>query len=102
MRSQALLRFYAALVCAAGIANAAYSIEDTYDHTNFFDEFSFFSGGDPTDGFVEYVSAGAANTSALAGYSNGAVYMGVDTTTVNPSGGRASVRVTSNKAYTHG
>lgn len=100
--SQVLLRLGASLLCAAGTANAAYSIADTYDHTNFFSEFDFFSGTDPTSGFVDYATSTIANSSALAGYSDGGIYMGVDSTTVNPSGGRASVRLSSQKAYTHG
>jgi len=100
--SQILMRLAASVVCAAGIANAAYTLEDNYNTQNFFSEFNFFSGADPTEGFVSYADAGVANNSGLAGYSGGAVYLGVDHTTVNPAGGRGSVRVTSNKAYTHG
>jgi hypothetical protein len=100
--SQLLLRLGASMLCAAGIANANYALTDNFDHTNFFDEFSFFSGADPTNGFVKFSSASVANTSGLAGYSNGAVYLGVDSTTVNPTGGRGAVRLSSNKAYTHG
>lgn len=96
------MRLGASAICAAGIANAAYSVKDTFDSTNFFSEFNFFSGPDPTAGFVEYISAEAANSSGLAGYSNNAVYLGVDYTTSNPSSGRKSVRVTSNNAYTRG
>jgi hypothetical protein len=103
--SQIISRLGASLVCAAGIANAAYAIQDTYDYTNFFAEFSFFSGADPTSGFVTY-SAGTAANATLAGYSDNAVYLGVDsTTTLNPAPGqpgRPSVRLSSNKAYTHG
>jgi len=105
--SQIISRLGASLVCAAGIANAAYAITDTYDYTNFFSEFSFFSGADPTSGFVAY-SEGTAANATLAGYSDNAVYLGVDSTTVlspNPTPGnpgRASVRLSSNKAYTHG
>ncbi len=90
------------VAACAGIVKAAYTIEDAYDTSNFFSGFSFFDGTDPTNGFVSYKSAAVANDSALAGYSNDAVYLGVDYTTKNPSGGRASTRVNSNKAYTHG
>ncbi|KAG4431871.1 hypothetical protein IFR05_012648 [Cadophora sp. M221] len=92
-----------AFLCAAGIANASYIIEDTYDTENFFAEFDFFSDKDPTEGFVKYSTATAANISSLAGYVNNAVYLGVDSTTVNPpQPGRKSVRVNSKKTYTHG
>lgn len=90
------------LLCAAGIANAAYIIEDTYNETNFFNAFDFFAEKDPTDGFVRFSSATTANMSALAGYADGAIFLGVDHTTMNPTGGRASVRVSSKKSYTHG
>jgi Glycosyl hydrolases family 16 len=101
--SQFLVRLGASLICVFGIANANYAITDTYDHTNFFKQFDFFNGADPTHGFVKFAaSASIANSSGLAGISNNAVYLGVDSTTVNPAGGRGAVRVTSKKAYTHG
>jgi hypothetical protein len=103
MRSSHLFTNLAAsLVCAAGIANAAYAVEDTYNSSNFFNEFSFFDNPDPTEGFVSYANATLANDAGFAGYSDGGVYIGVDHTTLNPAGGRRSVRVTSNKEYTHG
>lgn len=103
MRSSQILSSIAAPFLAfAGIANAAYAIEDTYDATNFFEDFSFFTAADPTQGFVKYASAASANSTGMATISNGAVHLGVDHTTVNPAGGRASTRLTSNKAYTHG
>ena len=102
MFSKATLGSFAALTCVAGIASAQYTLQDTFDTSNFFDSFSFFTGSDPTNGFVDYVGTQTANETSLAGYANNAVYLGVDYTTMNPSGGRASVRMTSNAAYTHG
>lgn len=32
-----------------------YSLKDTYSGTGFFDQFNYFSGYDPADGFVQYV-----------------------------------------------
>ncbi|KAI0383948.1 glycoside hydrolase family 16 protein [Hypomontagnella monticulosa] len=90
-------------VLALGVAaQAAYTIQDTYDQTNFFQGFEFFSYPDPTNGFVKYQSAVQANSQSLAGYANNAVYLGVDYTTKNPAGGRASVRVNSKKTYNDG
>lgn len=100
--SQAFLQIGALLSCAAGIARAQYSLVDTYDASNFFDEFSFYSGVDPTAGFVSYQTAAQANADGLAGFSDGGVFLGVDDTTLNPAAGRGSVRVSSNKAYTQG
>lgn len=91
------------LLLAAGRLAAAstYTLEDSYTTDNFFDSFDFYSGADPTNGFVEYQSDSAASSSGLAGYSNGAVYLGADHTTSNPANGRASTRVSSKKSYTH-
>ncbi|ESZ93101.1 hypothetical protein SBOR_6531 [Sclerotinia borealis F-4128] len=105
--NQILSRIGAALILAAGSASAAYTLTDSYDHTNFFSEFSFFSGPDPTSGLVAYQPAVEASKSSLAGYTNNAdlksVYLGVDhTTKLSGTAGRASTRVSSNKAYTHG
>ncbi|KAJ2972865.1 hypothetical protein NUW58_g9090 [Xylaria curta] len=79
-----------------------YIIQDSYDASNFFDEFEFFNGPDPTAGFVQYVDAVTANSTGLAGYANNGVYLGVDYQTTNPPAGRASVRLTTKKSYTHG
>ncbi|KAK3945306.1 glycoside hydrolase [Diplogelasinospora grovesii] len=101
-----------AAAAVAGVARAAdYALVDQYDKTNFFSEFDFFSGPDPTHGYVDYVDATTANNRQLAGYAGGkgkggndAVYLGVDHVNVTqPSGtGRSSVRVSSRKAYTRG
>lgn len=100
--SHLVLPLGASVVCAAGTPSSSYGLVDAYDSTNFFDDFNFFTGADPTNGFVDYQGQSAANQSGLAGYVNGAVYLGVDHKTMNPAGGRDSVRVTSNKPYTHG
>jgi hypothetical protein len=83
-------------------AAATYGLVATYDSSNFFSDFNFFTGTDPTDGYVSYQSQSAAQSAGLIRTTNAQVYMGVDYTTVNPSAGRASVRVTSKAAYTHG
>ncbi|KAH7147102.1 glycoside hydrolase family 16 protein [Dactylonectria estremocensis] len=85
------------------IAHATiYSLSITYDTTNFFTSFDFFNEKDPTNGFVEYVGFETAVSEGLAGDRNGAIYMGVNTTTVSPASGRKSVRVTSQTSFTHG
>ncbi|KAK6599934.1 putative endo-1,3(4)-beta-glucanase [Botrytis cinerea] len=83
-------------------ATATYSLKDTYNSANFFSAFSFFTDADPTHGYVSYQSQSAASAQGLINTNNGQVYLGVDYKTVNPSAGRASVRLTSNKAYNHG
>ena len=86
-------------------AAATYNIVDTYDSSNFFSEFTLFSGADPTEGFVNYQGDQASASSAgLINTNNGQIYMGVDYTNVvsTSSAGRPSIRVSSNKGYTHG
>ncbi|KAJ4293241.1 hypothetical protein N0V90_008523 [Kalmusia sp. IMI 367209] len=87
------------------IANvAAYALQETYDASNWFSKFSVQAIGDPTHGFVNYVNQATAQSKGLYKTQNNQVYIGVDSSTVlNPSGvGRDSVRIQSNRAYTHG
>lgn len=82
-------------------ARAAYTLRDTYNSANFFSSFNFYTGSDPTHGFVSYQSQSAASSQGLINTNNGQVYLGVDHTSTTTTG-RNSVRVTSNKGYTHG
>ncbi|AEO54148.1 glycoside hydrolase family 16 protein [Thermothelomyces thermophilus ATCC 42464] len=95
----------AGFALAASTARAgSYTLVDTFDASNFFDEFDFFTEPDPTHGFVQYVDGDTANREGLAGFASGGVYLGVDysSTTTTTTTGRASVRLTSRKAYTRG
>lgn len=88
---------------SAGIAAQAaqYTQVDSYDPTNFFDKVDFFSGSDPTNGFVNYVDAVTANRQGLAGFTQGGVYLGADTANTTTTG-RSSTRVSSKTSYTKG
>ncbi|KHN95158.1 Concanavalin A-like lectin/glucanase [Metarhizium album ARSEF 1941] len=94
--------FAGTVLLSAGTVHAGYRIDTTYDTTNFFNSFDFFTGKDPTEGFVEYVDGQTAKKEGLAVYDKGAIYMGVDSKTKNPPNGRKSVRVTSKKTFTRG
>ncbi|KAK5652562.1 hypothetical protein OQA88_10323 [Cercophora sp. LCS_1] len=91
----------AAIFLPSAKAEGNYSIVDVFSPSNFFTEFEFNNNVDQNHGFVQYLDAPAANREGLAGYAQGAVYLGVDyknpTTT-----GRASVRVESKKHYNKG
>ncbi|KAL2133769.1 hypothetical protein VTI74DRAFT_1706 [Chaetomium olivicolor] len=94
----------AGLALAASSAQAAssnYRLIDYFDVNNFFQEFDFYTGKDPTHGFVKYLDLATANSTGIAGTQNGAVYLGVDSTNKTDTG-RNSVRVTSKKSYTKG
>jgi hypothetical protein len=72
--------------------------------TDFFDNFDYFTGYDPSSGFVHYVPSETAASYNLTYASSSSAVLRVDTsvsnTTVpNASTGRFSVRVTSKKQY---
>lgn len=88
-------------------ANAAYSLVADFSGANFFDGFTFQNITDPTAGFVRYVSGQTAAVERLAGYilnetaNSTAAYLGVDHTGV-VTGGRNSVRITTNATFSNG
>ncbi|RHZ47898.1 hypothetical protein CDV55_101024 [Aspergillus turcosus] len=85
----------------SGTGMAAYVLEDDYGTSSFFDKFSFFTGSDPTSGFVSYVDQTTAQNAGLIS-AGSTVYMGVDHTNIASSPGRQSVRISSTNSYTHG
>lgn len=73
----------------------SYSLVKSYcNGGSFFEEFTFYTGDDPTHGFVQYVDQGTASSSGLISEKNGVVYLAPDSTNVAPSG-RKSVRLES-------
>ncbi|KAI9734617.1 MAG: hypothetical protein M1834_002218 [Cirrosporium novae-zelandiae] len=80
---------------------ASYVLEDDYGTTDFFDNFDFYTGTDPTNGFVDYVDQSTAESTGLIS-TGSTVYMGADHTNVASSSGRESVRISSTKTYNHG
>lgn len=63
----------------------AYTLSKSYNVSNFFTEFDFFTAADPTHGDVQYVAQSVATAAGLVGTRNGAGYMGVDYKTLNPA-----------------
>lgn len=92
------------LPALATLASAtSYTISDTYDSTNFFNNFDFFSTTDPTHGYVSYQTQSAAESLGLTKVVNGnQVYIGVDNSTTlgGNSTGMPSVRLQSKNTYT--
>ncbi|CEJ94969.1 hypothetical protein VHEMI10473 [[Torrubiella] hemipterigena] len=87
----------------ARAASAGYVLTDDYEPNNFLDKFNFFTGADPTHGFVEYLSRADASAAGMVGPSDSkGVYMGVDSKTMWPANGRKSVRIESTKTYNGG
>ncbi|KAF8448917.1 glycoside hydrolase family 16 protein [Boletus edulis BED1] len=82
-----------------------YAIQDWYDGSNFFSEWSFYTGADPTNGNVNYLSMSDAQSQGLAYVNSGdnTLVLAVDSTSSVPAGGyRNSVRITSNNVYSGG
>ncbi|KAK3326918.1 concanavalin A-like lectin/glucanase domain-containing protein [Cercophora scortea] len=81
-----------------------------YAGANFTNAFTFRTAadypgsGDPTNGFVNYVSSSVATSKGYAKVINGQVYLGVDnTSTVSTSSqGRNSIRLESKESFTNG
>ncbi|TKA82877.1 hypothetical protein B0A55_00955 [Friedmanniomyces simplex] len=91
------------LALFVGLSVAGYTLEDDYTAGgNFFDMFSFFSGADPTHGYVNYVDQSIASQNGYIDASSDKIYIGTDAVNVTDSSGRNSVRLTSNKSYSSG
>ena len=94
------------ILAAAGLvslAQAQYTKVEDFFEGNFFDHFTFFTGADPTNGYVNYVDGNTANQNQYTQITDqGWAYIGVDHTTNGVgNAGRNSVRLSSNKAYTY-
>jgi hypothetical protein len=111
MRSTTLLAMVLATVLSLSApSNAhdrpqpgAYKLTDDLSYKNFFSSFDFFSGPDPTQGFVQFQNLTSAIDHGLVGYleDTQSVFMGVDYSNKDAKG-RASVRLESKKAWNHG
>ncbi|OJZ91577.1 glycoside hydrolase family 16 protein [Aspergillus luchuensis CBS 106.47] len=86
-------------------AASGYQLVETWKGEDFLTAFDFYTGADPTNGFVTYANQSYAESKGLVKVnSNGSFYMGVDhTTKLSTNGpGRESVRIGSNKYYDEG
>ncbi|KAK3326829.1 concanavalin A-like lectin/glucanase domain-containing protein [Apodospora peruviana] len=105
-----LSTFLSAALLAASPSLAAYTLKREYSGSNFTNGFDFktaanFPGsGDPTNGFVNYVSKTTATNNGLSKVVNGQVYLGADSTkTIATSAqGRDSIRLESKESFTLG
>lgn len=88
---------------AAAQSSTTYHLTEDLSYTRFFSAFNFFSGPDPTEGFVQYQNATSAISKNLIGYftDTQSVFLGVDHSTRDPNG-RASVRLESKKGWNTG
>ncbi|KAJ5089040.1 hypothetical protein N7532_007724 [Penicillium argentinense] len=79
-----------------------YRLVDSYEGTSFFEQFNYFSGEDPTNGFVVYVNEQAAQDLNLTYATDKSAVLRVDSFTPKAVGGRNSVRIESKNTYDTG
>ncbi|KAK7534089.1 glycoside hydrolase family 16 protein [Phyllosticta citribraziliensis] len=79
-----------------------YTLRDTYSGSDFFDRFEYFTGYDPTSGFVHYVDNATASSMNLTYASTERAILRVDTSEQSATTGRKSVRITSKQTYDSG
>lgn len=79
-----------------------YALKDNFTGPSFFDNFDYFTGYDPTGGFVHYVDQPGSDQMNLTYASPTTAVMRVDTSETDASTGRKSVRITSKKTYNDG
>lgn len=89
------------------LGSASYVLKEDFLSTpsNFFGGFNFFTGEDPTNGAIQYVSMPVATEARLIGYNDDAVVIAVDSTTqfsASGTNGRQSVRLEGKNNYNHG
>ncbi|KAF2768794.1 hypothetical protein EJ03DRAFT_327930 [Teratosphaeria nubilosa] len=102
------------LAHAAPTSSNTYKLVADYSGPSFFDGWDFFTGADPTTGYVTYQSQASALQKNLAGFisrplgPNGtttSAYIGVDYTTNltgSTASGRDSVRISTNATFSGG
>jgi len=79
-----------------------YTLNNTFSGTDFFDNFDYFTGYDPTAGFVHYMLADQAEPYNLTYASSTRAVVRVDNTQDDQTTGRYSVRLTSKSAWDTG
>ncbi|PRP77622.1 putative endo-1,3(4)-beta-glucanase [Planoprotostelium fungivorum] len=82
--------------------NCPYKTGSIWTGWNLYDQFNFFTAGDPTHGFVQFVDRNTATNSSLVSVNGkGQAYMGVDVTNI-ANNGRRAIRLESKNQYREG
>jgi hypothetical protein len=83
-------------------SSSPWNLVNSYQGSNFFDGWDFFTGADPTDGNVNYIDQNTATSNGLLEVnSQGNAVMRVETTPV-VSANRMSIRITTEAVFTGG
>ncbi|KAH7119657.1 concanavalin A-like lectin/glucanase domain-containing protein [Dendryphion nanum] len=92
-------------------SQVTYQLKDTYSGSTFFSNFDYFTGYDPTHGFVHYVDSEGSKAQNLtttpstltsSNTNRTTAVLRVDTSDKNATTGRRSVRITSKQTYDTG
>jgi len=79
-----------------------YTLVDNWSGPNFLDNFNFWASGDPTHGYVSYVSEATAQANGLINVTGNTVHLYSDHTKVATNPGRMSIRISTKKTYNGG
>jgi len=90
------------LICLCITLCSSYSLKNSYSPSDIINNFNYFTGPDPTHGYVYYASNSDAHTWNLVTVQNNQAIIRSDSTTVPGSAGRTSVRISSQESWTEG
>ncbi|KAG2128597.1 glycoside hydrolase family 16 protein [Suillus clintonianus] len=94
---------YLPITVGSRSTDKTYTIQDFYQGTDFFNDWDFFTGSDPTGGNVNYQNKSSAESKKLAYVNDSATVLAIDSTSKVAAGGyRDAVRITSQKSYNGG
>jgi len=79
-----------------------YTLVDDWRGNTFLDNFSFWTSGDPTHGYVQYVSQATAQANGMINATGNTLFLYSDHSKVASSPGRMSIRISTKKTYTEG
>eukprot|EP00931_Biecheleriopsis_adriatica_P048497 TRINITY_DN28016_c0_g1_i1.p1 TRINITY_DN28016_c0_g1~~TRINITY_DN28016_c0_g1_i1.p1 ORF type:complete len:456 (+),score=85.87 TRINITY_DN28016_c0_g1_i1:70-1368(+) len=101
---RALVRAACVLVTTwhAGGQQDDYELVERYVGPNFFEKWAFFTGPDPTHGFVDFQSYDEAWAEGIVKFSDNGIYIGVDSTSKAGKDGRKSTKLLSSSVYNGG
>jgi len=99
--SSIVLGLFVLLSCSFSV-QGKYSLVANFAGTTFFDNWNFYTSGDPTHGYVDYQNEANATKKGLISSTATSVQIAADHTNVASGRGRASVRLTSKKTFNYG
>jgi len=84
------------------LSSATYNLKASWSGQAIFDNFNYFSGNDPTNGYVYYATQQQANDWGYTYVQNGQAWIRSDDSSVSSGSGRGSVRLQSKQTWTKG